>query len=673
MPLIPVTGRRSLKVRLIFAALYAILILGGISMVYPFLLMVCTATTSNADWREFRVPPRYWFDREAQFRKFVLDRGHINVLAYDYGQEEWFSGSQILPEHLRAVLNMPAAARSNMVADFAAFVSQLPPELKYLNFIHQGAENYSVFSVRPEYFSWLAQRYGSLDVVNRAYDDTATRWGEIGLPPGVVNVRWIPNPRAPRLRDWREFVQTRPLHQVRLISLDMLVFSELRNRYGTVTALNAMHGTRFASFFDITWRVLEQYDWGRSILLYLLRDTVPLEQILLRPSAQPAFERMIARYYPRKSIPFSPRVPDDVQQRAAFMRFIRSTAARFRDFEPIDPDVMFRVFLSNRYGAVSNLNLAWQTSFSSWDQIRPPAAAVDADFFLNHRPYVVLKFLLGNFSVVLNFIYVNGSSLVNTIIYILLSIGTALTVNPMAAYALSRFRLKYAHHILIFLLATMAFPAEVVMIPSFLMIKSFPLGAIILAVAAFLLWFITRALLLRRLPLFWSALIGLALSLAAAYYLPPVVARALGREDLTVSLMNTFFALVMPGMANAYSVFLLKGFFDSLPPELYEAAMLDGAGELRMFWSITLPLCKPILAVISLGAFTTAYGAFMFAFLTCQDPKMWTLMVFLYQFQQTYSVPLVMASLVITAIPTLLVFIFCQNIILRGIVIPTFK
>jgi len=673
MPLIPVTGRRSLKVRLIFAALYGLLILGGISMVYPFLLMLCTATTSSADWREFRVPPRYWFCRDAQFRKYILDRAPINILAYDYRHEEWFSASQVLPEHLRAVLDAPSAARSNMVADFTAFLQQLPPEFKYLSFIHQGSENYSVFSVRPEYFNWLAKRYGSIEAANRAYDDTAARWGELGLPAGVVNVRWIPNPRSARLRDWRAFVQSRPPQQLRIISLDMLVFGDLRNRYGNVQTLNAMHGTHYASLLDITWRELEKFDWGRKILLYLLRDTVPLEQILLRPSAQPAFERMTARYYQRKSIPFSSRVPDDAQQRAAFMRFIRSTAARFRDFEPIDPDVLFRAFLSNRYASVSNLNLAWHASFASWDEIRPPAAAVDAEFFLSHRAFILLKYLLGNFGVVLNFIWVNGTSLINTVIYIVLAIGTALTVNPMAAYALSRFRLKYAHHILIFLLATMAFPAEVVMIPSFLMIKSFPLGAIILAVAAFLLWCVARALLARRLPLFWSVLIGLAISVAAAWYLPPIVARALGREDLNVTLMNTFFALVMPGMANAYSVFLLKGFFDSLPPELYEAGMLDGAGELRMFWAITLPLCKPILAVISLGAFTAAYGAFMFAFLTCQDPTMWTLMVFLYQFQQIYSVPLVMASLVITAIPTLLVFIFCQNIILRGIVIPTFK
>jgi multiple sugar transport system permease protein len=141
----------------------------------------------------------------------------------------------------------------------------------------------------------------------------------------------------------------------------------------------------------------------------------------------------------------------------------------------------------------------------------------------------------------------------------------------------------------------------------------------------------------------------------------------------SISLMNTFWALVLPGLANGYGIFLLKGFFDSLPPELYEAGLIDGAGELRMFWRITLPMSKPILAVIALGAFSGAYGAFMHAFLICQDPRMWTLMVFLYEFQQMHTLPLVMASLVVAAIPTLLVFVFCQNVILRGIVIPTFK
>ena len=234
--------------------------------------------------------------------------------------------------------------------------------------------------------------------------------------------------------------------------------------------------------------------------------------------------------------------------------------------------------------------------------------------------------------------------------------------------------MRYAHHILIFLLVTMAFPAEVCMIPGFLLVKSFPVGAICIGAAVLLFFVLTRMFLVKvRLPMFLNITLAAVVTGVAAYYIPPMIAHAIGRDDLNVTLMNTFFALVLPGLANGFSIFLLKGFFDSLPPELYEAAMLDGAGEIRIFLRITMPLCKPVLAVIALGAYTAAYGTFMFAFLTCQDPSMWTLMVFLYQFQQTYSIPLVMASLVVTAIPTLLVFIFCQGIILRGIVIPTFK
>ena len=137
--------------------------------------------------------------------------------------------------------------------------------------------------------------------------------------------------------------------------------------------------------------------------------------------------------------------------------------------------------------------------------------------------------------------------------------------------------------------------------------------------------------------------------------------------------LNTFAALIIPAAANGYSIFLLKGFFDSLPKDLYESATLDGASELRIFATITIPLSAPILAVIALGAFTAAYGAFIFALLVCQKQSMWTLMVYIYQLQQTYGTPIVFASLVLAAIPTLIVFTLCQNVIMRGIVVPVEK
>jgi multiple sugar transport system permease protein len=86
-----------------------------------------------------------------------------------------------------------------------------------------------------------------------------------------------------------------------------------------------------------------------------------------------------------------------------------------------------------------------------------------------------------------------------------------------------------------------------------------------------------------------------------------------------------------------------------------------------------MSLSKPILAVIALRAFTMAYSNFMFAFVTCQDEKMWTLMVWLYQLQQRSGQAVMYASLIIAAIPTFLIFLFCQNIIMRGIVVPSEK
>jgi multiple sugar transport system permease protein len=138
-------------------------------------------------------------------------------------------------------------------------------------------------------------------------------------------------------------------------------------------------------------------------------------------------------------------------------------------------------------------------------------------------------------------------------------------------------------------------------------------------------------------------------------------------------LLNTFAALVLPGLANGYAIFLLKGFFDSLPRELYEAAQIDGAPEWTMFWHITMSLSKPILAVIALNAFTLAYANFMFALLICQDPDMWTLMVWLYQLQMRSGPGVLYASLILAALPTFLVFLFAQDIILRGIVVPVEK
>lgn len=263
---------------------------------------------------------------------------------------------------------------------------------------------------------------------------------------------------------------------------------------------------------------------------------------------------------------------------------------------------------------VAALNRAYGTTFASFAQAPLPFMAEDYHDFQTSKSQIRRDYFTGNYQQVLSFLVTKGRAIWVTLALIVLAIASSLTVNPLAAYALSRGNQSTASKFLIFFLAASAFPAEVAMIPGFLLLKD-------------------------------------------------------------LGLLNSFAALILPGLASGYSIFLLKGFFDSIPRELYEAAHLDGANEFQSFWMITFPMSTPILAVIALGAFTAAYGGFMWAFLTCQDPKMWTIMVWLYDFQGQYSGQpgLVMAALAVASIPTLLVFLFCQKIIMKGIVIPTMK
>ncbi|MCC7434503.1 MAG: ABC transporter permease subunit [Methanoregulaceae archaeon] len=238
-----------------------------------------------------------------------------------------------------------------------------------------------------------------------------------------------------------------------------------------------------------------------------------------------------------------------------------------------------------------------------------PIEAYEGDFVARQAETLRREFTTRNYRYVLDYIALNGRALWNTALFCILAILTQLTVNPLAAYALSRYPIRASGKILLFLLATMAFPAEVAMIPSFLLLKD-------------------------------------------------------------LGLLNTFAALVLPTAASGYMIYLLKGFFDSLPPELFESGQIDGAKESTMMFRIAMPLSKPVLGYLALMAFMGAYGAFLYAFLVAQDQRVWTLMVFIYQLQNTAPKAVMMAALTLAAIPTLFVFLIAQRAILRGIILP---
>jgi multiple sugar transport system permease protein len=679
MSLVSQVGRKSWGVRLLFGGMYALLLLGALTMVYPFLLMVTMSTTNRADCQEFRIIPRYWLDDGALFKKYLLEampswsqihaQADLTVtpLATWFGMDHWFTTFDIKISDLDSIIKMPrenCRARARDLWDFIR--NACPAEFKMPAFI---VDSDSMFFIQDDYVSFLKGKYGSLEEVNRVYGDNAATWDEIGM---VIEPAHRALADTPRVRDWRGFIEKRAPERTGLFDADMLVYVATRG----LSLPSGYNGSRDKN--GIIVRSLITYDdlatgkLGTNVLMKFMRSQALGRYLSVDiVKAESAWKDYLRVNKCDEQMPLKERVPQDEYLAGRWNHFI-ATVCPLEAISMRRPEDAWRPFLAGRYKSIEDLNKAWGSDYRAFNEVRLPYAAFHYDVFLGIKKELRRSYLVHNFKTVFNFIAIHGSALRVTVIYIILLIAGTLTINPLAAYAMSRFRLQESHHILLFLLATMAFPGEVLMIPNFLQIKSFPIGAFGLVLAAMLLFYFLFRSLRRRLSLLLSATVALVLVGCLAGWFVPRLAEHF-QINTSVTLMNTFWALVLPGLANGYGIFLLKGFFDSLPPELYEAGLIDGASEMRMFWQITIPLCKPIMAVMVLGAFGAAYGAFMHAFLICQDPQMWTLMVFLYEFQQNHSVSLVMASLVMAAVPTLLVFVFCQNIILRGIVIPTFK
>jgi len=277
-------------------------------------------------------------------------------------------------------------------------------------------------------------------------------------------------------------------------------------------------------------------------------------------------------------------------------------------------EIAYQKFLLDKYHSLKNINKKYSWKLKYIEEAFPPfMTAYTATFSKNEYALAFLPFF-DNYKIVIDYLLFNGNAIFVTVILVLLTIFCTLTVNPLAAYALSRFNLKGQDKILLFLLATMAFPAMVSAIPAYLLMRD-------------------------------------------------------------LGLLNTFFALVIPGAANGMAIFILKGFFDSLPMELFEAATIDGASEMQIFRIVAMPLVKPILAINSLTAFIIAYNGWQWALIICQDKSMWTIAVWLYQASSWWSNSpwIVSAGFIIASIPTLAVFLSCQKIILRGIIIPSMK
>lgn len=130
-----------------------------------------------------------------------------------------------------------------------------------------------------------------------------------------------------------------------------------------------------------------------------------------------------------------------------------------------------------------------------------------------------------------------------------------------------------------------------------------------------------------------------------------------------LGMLDSYAGLIVPAIFNAFGVFLLRQFYLSVPRELEEAAVMDGAGYFRVYWSIILPLSRPILSALAILFFLTNWNAFLWPLTVASDRNLWMVQVAVASFQGQYSGSwnYVMAASTVVALPTLVMFIVFQR------------
>ena len=634
MPIISTIGRKHWRVRLLILSIYVVLVLGTISMIYPFLIMISGSTKSAVDGKEFKPYPSFLFDDTVLYRKHVEglfdERLEAMKIAYD---------ADIISFD---TMDPPVNPNPDLVEEWWRFVDQadLPAYAYTCGYIETPVSRTKPKALR-EFKNHIKEQFGGdLEAANHALGTEFVQWHAFYLIPETFLLRRDKPVDTPLASELTKFKAAQPRSNLYFFSAQGF-FKTLfiKTKYTKdIEEYNRAHGTSYSSYRQVhlTRRVpsgsaQEKVDWEEFV-----RQTLNLVWIRADKEAAPFYREFLkakhldietlnrnyrTSYSSFEEVPLIEEPPGEgmiLSDWDAFLAGWKDPDAEHMHILPVEMirihsvDFLFRDYLQARYGSVGTVNGRFGTDYDDFLEVVAPQRDAHYLGFLDARGELRWEFLTRNFKAVFDYMVFHGRGVLNTVIYCSLAVFFALLVNPLAAYAMSRFKMPTSYKILLILMLTMAFPPMVTQIPQFLMLREF-------------------------------------------------------------RLLNTFAALVLPGMAYGYAIFLLKGFFDSLPEELYESAALDGAGEFRIFWQITMSLSKPILAVIALQAFTMAYSNFMFALLICQDEKMWTLMVWLYQLQQRSGQGVVYASLLVAAIPTLIIFIFCQNIIMRGIVVPVEK
>lgn len=137
----------------------------------------------------------------------------------------------------------------------------------------------------------------------------------------------------------------------------------------------------------------------------------------------------------------------------------------------------------------------------------------------------------------------------------------------------------------------------------------------------------------------------------------------------SMGMLNSYAGMIVPAIFNAFGIFLLRQYYLSLPRELEEAAVIDGAGYWRIYWGIILPLSRPIVASLAILFFLANWNAFLWPLTVASDSRYWVVQVGIVNFKTQYSASwnYIMAASTIVALPMLILFVIFQRQIMESI------
>ncbi len=142
-----------------------------------------------------------------------------------------------------------------------------------------------------------------------------------------------------------------------------------------------------------------------------------------------------------------------------------------------------------------------------------------------------------------------------------------------------------------------------------------------------------------------------------------------------LGLVNTYWGVIIPGMASIFGIFLIRQYALSIPDDMLDAARIDGASELAIYWKVVVPGILPILATLAIWTFLATWNDFMWPLIVLSDSSKYTLPVALANLsgEHVQDTELMMAGSVLTVLPVLAVFLFLQRYYIQGIMAGSVK